>query len=216
MFQSNHNTLSIITVHYATRNNTSFLLGKRNLKYLRAFIPMVLGDRGRRRDCIIWFATIYCCLNMVNNSKQIFSFWYSLQVLLKFTRNVSTCKNSRWIILFTVRNGYYLNFTNQIYQQILAMQWNSPAALLWSFLTKGYSELRLHLVVALKDDTELPELTLPISCIQEYFCLIYFSAFLSPTSISRYSPPVFSVSFYFLFIGCISNVLALYKYMVSI
>lgn len=172
------------------------------------------GGRSRS-DCLIWslYATTYCCLSAVNDLYHTFSFWYSLQVLLMFTRNVTASENNRWIILFTVREGYYLNFTTQICQQIIAMLWNSPAALLRPLLMEGYSEIEVKLVMALKNDTDLPELAFLPSCVQKYFCLIYFSTFLSPTSILHYSPPVFPVSFYSLFIACINNVLD--KYLVS-
>lgn len=202
------------TIHHFVRKGE---LKLNYLKHLSAFIPRAFGEGGRKRDCIIWslYTTIYGCLNMVNNLCHTFSFCYSLQVPLKFTRNVSACENNRWIILFTVREGYYLNFTTRICQQTLAMLWNSPAALLRPLLMEGCSELWVNFVMAPKDDTELSELAFPPGCVLEYFCFIYFSAFLSSTSISHYSPPVFPVAFYSLFIGCINNVLALCKYPIS-
>lgn len=143
-----------------------------------------------------------------------FSFWHSLLVHFKFTRNDSPCENNRWIIVFTFREWYYLNITVQICQQTLAMPWNSPAALLRPLVMDGCFELWVNLVLALKDDTDMPELTFHPSCIQEYFCLIYFSAFSFPTSIYIILH-MFPVCLYSLFVGCINNVLALYEYPIS-
>lgn len=124
------------------------MLGKTNLNSIiyNILVPCslwALEEGGRRRDCIIWslYTLIYCFLSTVNKLYYTFFFWYSLQVLFKFSVNVTAYENNRWIILFTVREGYYLNFTTQLCQQTSAMLWNSPAALLRPLLMEHHSEL---------------------------------------------------------------------------
>lgn len=135
-------------IYYVNRSNISLLLGKTNLNSViyNILVPCslwALEEEGRRRDCIIrsLYTLIYCFLSTVNKLYYTFFFWYSLQVLFKFSVNVSAYENNRWIILFTVREGYYLNFTTQLCQQTSAMLWNSPAALLRPLLMERRSEL---------------------------------------------------------------------------